>query len=115
MIDLLILFALFVGALVISLWGDSYTEFDEYEDDDFEHLKRGRDSALAGSAAHALASSFVSIPDAKANLHFWGLGGTVDIKIGTALASSRCRTEPSPRGRILFRCRSRRLQELQDP
>jgi hypothetical protein len=37
MIDLLILFALFVGALVISLWGDSYTEFDEYEDDDFEH------------------------------------------------------------------------------
>ncbi|MEV6596689.1 hypothetical protein AB0M36_07450 [Actinoplanes sp. NPDC051346] len=57
------------------------------EDEEFEHLKRARDTGLLSSAAHALAASFVTIPDAKANLHFWGLGGTMDVKVGTALSS----------------------------
>ncbi len=51
------------------------------------HLPRARDTGLLASASHTLAGSFVAIPDAKANLHFWGLGGTVDIKAGTALVS----------------------------
>ncbi|MBF6650644.1 toxin [Methylobacter sp. BlB1] len=57
------------------------------EDNEFVHLKRARDTSLLSSSAHALAASFVSIPDAKANLHFWGLGATMDVKVGTALSS----------------------------
>lgn len=52
------------------------------------HLPRARDTSLLGSASHALASAFTPIPDAKGNLHFWGLGGTIDIKVGTALVAA---------------------------
>lgn len=51
------------------------------------HLPRARDTALLSSAAHSVAATLVPIPDAKANVHFWGLGGTIDIKVGTALST----------------------------
>jgi hypothetical protein len=58
------------------------------ENDEFEHLKRARDFGLAASVAHALAIPFAPIPDAKGNLHFWGLGATIDLKVGTALVGA---------------------------
>src|SRR5262245_48544459 len=49
------------------------------------HLPRARDAALVGSVSNTIAAAFLPIPDMKANLHFWGLGATADIKIGTVL------------------------------
>lgn len=51
------------------------------------HLPRARDTVLLSSASHALAAGFTVVPDMKGNLHFWGLGGTVDLKVGTALVA----------------------------
>jgi hypothetical protein len=58
------------------------------EDDEFEHLKRARDTGAVAGVANAIASLFVAVPDAKGNLHFWGLGGTVDIPAGRALQAA---------------------------
>ncbi|HXG23946.1 MAG TPA: hypothetical protein VNJ09_05270, partial [Chthonomonadales bacterium] len=55
------------------------------EDDEFEHLKRARDSGAAAQVCNSIASAFAPVPDTKGNLHFWGLGGTVDIPVGKAL------------------------------
>jgi Tc toxin complex TcA C-terminal TcB-binding domain len=52
-----------------------------------KHLPKARDAAWASSVVHALAASFVSIPDGTANMHFWGLGGSINLKVGTALTS----------------------------
>jgi Tc toxin complex TcA C-terminal TcB-binding domain len=52
------------------------------------HLPRARDTRLLANAADTIGSSFVFIPDMKGNLHFWGLGGTIDIKVGTAITKS---------------------------
>jgi hypothetical protein len=52
------------------------------------HLPRARDTALLGSASNALAAGFAPVPDPKLNLHFWGIGGTVDLKVGTALVAA---------------------------
>jgi len=57
------------------------------EDDEFVHLKAARDTGMAASICNALAAVFTPIPDAKGNLHFWGLGGTIELKIGTALVA----------------------------
>jgi hypothetical protein len=51
------------------------------------HLPRARDSGLLASAFNAIAAGLGPVPDGKVNLHFWGLGGTVDLKIGTALVA----------------------------
>jgi hypothetical protein len=51
------------------------------------HLPIARDTTLLSSVLHSLAATLVPIPDAKANLHFWGLGGTIDLKVGTALST----------------------------
>jgi len=56
------------------------------EDDEFVHLKAARDTGVAATVCNALAAGLAPVPDAKVNLHFWGLGGTADLKIGTALA-----------------------------
>ena len=52
------------------------------------HLPLARDLTLLSSAIHALAAPLTIVPDAKVNLHFWGLGGTVDLKVGTALVNA---------------------------
>jgi receptor-binding and translocation channel-forming TcA subunit of Tc toxin len=51
------------------------------------HLPRARDAGLLASVFNTIASQMVLIPDAKANLSFWGLGGTIDLKIGQALVA----------------------------
>jgi hypothetical protein len=58
------------------------------EDDEFSHLKAARDTGIAATICNALAAGFTYVPDAKANLHFWGIGGTVDLKAGKALVAS---------------------------
>jgi Tc toxin complex TcA C-terminal TcB-binding domain len=57
------------------------------EDDEFVHLKRSRDIGVSATIHHAIATAFTPIPDPKANLHFWGLGGTIDFKVGTAFVT----------------------------
>lgn len=57
------------------------------EDDEFVHLKRSRDSGLLASVFNSVAAGLVLVPDAKVNLHFWGLGGTVDLPVGRALVA----------------------------
>jgi len=52
------------------------------------HLPTARDSTLLSTLAHSIAATFTLVPDAKANVHFWGLGGTIDFKTGTALQNS---------------------------
>jgi Tc toxin complex TcA C-terminal TcB-binding domain len=52
------------------------------------HLPRARDTRLAANAVDLVGSGFVYVPDAKVNVHFWGIGGTVDAKVGTALTKS---------------------------
>jgi Tc toxin complex TcA C-terminal TcB-binding domain len=51
------------------------------------HLPRARDTALLGSAIKSIAAGFTIVPDPKVNIHFWGIGGTVDLKVGTALVA----------------------------
>lgn len=51
------------------------------------HLPRARDSGLLASAFNAIAAGLVLVPDAKVNLEFWGLGGTVDLPVGRALVA----------------------------
>lgn len=51
------------------------------------HLPRARDSGLLASVFNAIAAGLVLVPDAKVNLHFWGLGGAVDLKVGRALVA----------------------------
>ncbi len=53
-----------------------------------EHLPTARDTGLAASIVETVAAAVVFIPDIKGNLHYWGLGGTVDVKIGTAITKS---------------------------
>lgn len=51
------------------------------------HLPVARDTTLLSTAFHSTASTLTPIPDPKVNLHFWGLGGTIDLKVGTVLAT----------------------------
>lgn len=55
------------------------------ESDEISHLTTARDLGLAASIVDAIRSAVVFIPDVKGDLHFWGLGGTIDIKVGTAI------------------------------
>jgi hypothetical protein len=55
------------------------------ESDELSHLRTGRDLGLAASIVDAVASAMVFIPDINADLHYWGLGGTMKINIGTAI------------------------------
>lgn len=68
--------------------GSGHVYLSQNEDTELNvHLPVARDTTLASSALHALGASFVAIPDTKGNLHFWGLGATMDIKVGTALST----------------------------
>jgi hypothetical protein len=51
------------------------------------HLPIARDTTLVSTTFHSTASTLTPIPDPKVNLHFWGLGGTIDLKVGTVLAT----------------------------
>jgi hypothetical protein len=51
------------------------------------HLPVARDTTLLSTTFHSTASTLTPIPDPKVNLHFWGLGGTIDLKVGTVLAT----------------------------
>ena len=58
-----------------------------HEKDEIDRLVDALGDAATGNALHALASAFVSTPDGKINFHYWGVGTTIDTKVGTALVS----------------------------
>lgn len=51
------------------------------------HLPAARDATLVSTTFHSTAATLTPIPDPKLDLHFWGLGGTIDLKVGTVLAT----------------------------
>jgi hypothetical protein len=51
------------------------------------HLPVARDSTVLSTVFHSTAATLTPIPDPKLNLHYWGLGGTIDLKVGTVLAT----------------------------
>jgi hypothetical protein len=55
------------------------------ERDELSHLSTARDFGLAASIIDAVGTAMVFIPDINADLHYWGLGGTVKINVGTAI------------------------------
>jgi acylphosphatase len=55
------------------------------EGDELDHLGSAKDLGLAASIVDATSSAMVFIPDINADLHYWGLGGTMKINIGTAI------------------------------
>lgn len=58
------------------------------ENDELHNLVVARNVGLAASIVNATATALTPIPDAKGNLHYWGLGGTIDIKVGTAIVKA---------------------------
>jgi hypothetical protein len=53
-----------------------------------DHLPTARDTGFAASIVDTVASGVAFIPDADGNLHFWGIGGTIKIPVGTAITRS---------------------------
>ena len=51
------------------------------------HLPLARDLTTASTMFHSLAATLTPIPDAEADLHYWGIGATIDFKTGTVLSS----------------------------
>ena len=51
-----------------------------------EHLPLARDTGLAASIIETIGSAVVFIPDTEGNVQFWGMGGTINIPIGTAIS-----------------------------
>jgi hypothetical protein len=52
------------------------------------HLPTARDTGLAASVSNAVASTLTPVPDADADIHFWGIGGKAKLKVGTALGDA---------------------------
>ncbi|MFE6155818.1 hypothetical protein [Streptomyces sp. NPDC057889] len=52
------------------------------------HLPVARDTSLLSSAANAIAAGLAPVPDADVDMHFWGLGGKVKLRIGTGLVAA---------------------------
>jgi hypothetical protein len=70
-----------------SSWGKLF--LSQNEDVELNtHLPIARDTSLIGSAMNATAAGLAPVPDPKVNIHFWGIGGTVDLKVGTALVAA---------------------------
>ncbi len=68
-------------------WGKLYLSANE----DAElntHLPIARDTSVLATAASAIASGFTIVSDADGDVHFWGIGGKVKLKIGTALVEA---------------------------
>ncbi|RLB02439.1 MAG: toxin, partial [Deltaproteobacteria bacterium] len=57
------------------------------ESDEISHLENARNLTVASTVFHSLSATLTPIPDAKTNVHYWGLGGTIDLKVGTVLAT----------------------------
>ncbi|MBD1930311.1 MULTISPECIES: toxin [Cyanophyceae] len=60
------------------------------ENEDIElnvHLPKAREETLWSTVFHATAATLAPIPDGTADAHFWGLGGTIDLKVGTMLST----------------------------
>lgn len=55
------------------------------ESDEIGHLTTARDLGLVASIIDATGSAMVFIPDTNIDLHYWGLGGTVKMNVGTAI------------------------------
>ncbi|HSH81374.1 MAG TPA: hypothetical protein VLA19_22835 [Herpetosiphonaceae bacterium] len=51
------------------------------------HLPVARDATVLSTTFHSTAAALTPIPDPKLDLHYWGLGGTIDFKIGTVLST----------------------------
>lgn len=51
------------------------------------HLPNARDTTLLSTTFHSIAATLAPIPDPKLDLHYWGLGGTIDFKVGTVLST----------------------------
>jgi Tc toxin complex TcA C-terminal TcB-binding domain len=51
------------------------------------HLPNARNLTTLSTVYHTTASMLTPIPDTKADVHYWGLGGTIDFKTGTALSA----------------------------
>jgi hypothetical protein len=56
------------------------------ERDEIDHLTTARNLGLAASIVEAVVPSVTVIPDAKVDLHWWGIGGTMDMRVGTAIS-----------------------------
>jgi Tc toxin complex TcA C-terminal TcB-binding domain len=52
------------------------------------HLPAARDIGLAASIVETSGAPFVFVPDAQANLHFWGVGATISTPVGTGITKS---------------------------
>jgi len=55
------------------------------ENAELDRLSTARDLGLAASIIDATGTAMVFIPDINADLHYWGLGGTMKINVGTAI------------------------------
>lgn len=51
------------------------------------HLPIARDTTLLSTTSHSIAATLTPIPDPKLDLHYWGLGGTINLKVGTVLST----------------------------
>jgi hypothetical protein len=69
--------------------GQGRMYLNKNEDDELNsHLPRAKDTTLAGSSSNSIAAGFAPVPDPKVDLHFWGIGGSVSLKVGTALVAA---------------------------
>jgi hypothetical protein len=57
----------------------------KHENDEIDHLTTARDYGLAASIVDATGAALAFVPDPKVNFHYWGMGGTADLKVGTAI------------------------------
>lgn len=87
-----------VGQYVQDIAGEEYPSLEVIDEgtlylnrnEDAElnkHLPEARNLALASAAFHSLATALTPIPDPKLDLHYWGLGGTIDFKTGSVLSA----------------------------
>jgi len=59
----------------------------EREWGEIEALQAARAETAAVIVFHSLAQTLTPIPDPKLDVHYWGLGGTIDLKTGTVLST----------------------------
>ncbi|GAB93889.1 Tc toxin subunit A-related protein [Gordonia rhizosphera] len=58
------------------------------ESDEISHLKTARDLGLAASFVDAAATAAVYMPDIHFDFHYWGIGGTTKLPVGTAIVKA---------------------------
>ncbi len=76
------------GAQTSGQTGDGDLHLSKKENEELNILLPiARDTTLAKSVFHSISATLTPIPDPKLDLHYWGLGGTIDFKVGTVLSS----------------------------